>query len=94
MSDEKSKAQKEARWRKRWDAKQERIKSAKMTDLQYFLEMIDVKHRYGKWTALPIPVQIRLLIFRTGSNLRKYHAEWKNSTTHENFFYWLDYGGG
>ena len=29
-----------------------------------------------------------------GSNLRKYHVEWKNSDSHENFFYWLDYGGG
>ena len=30
----------------------------------------------------------------TGSNLRKYHAVWKNSNTRENFFYWLDYGDG
>lgn len=56
MSDEASKAQKEARRRKRWEEKQERIKSAKMMDLQYFLEMIDVKHRYGNWIDLPIPV--------------------------------------
>ena len=44
-------------------------------DLSYFLEMVDVKHRYG-------------------SNLRKYHAEWKKSSTKENFFYWLDHGEG
>ena len=44
-------------------------------DLSYFLEMVDVKHRYG-------------------SNLRKYHAEWKKSSTKENFFYWLDKGEG
>lgn len=35
-----------------------------------------------------------MFIVGAGSNLRKYHAEWKNSDTHENFFYWLDYGGG
>ena len=44
-------------------------------DLSYFLEMVDVKHRYG-------------------SNLRKYHAEWKSRPTNENFFYWLDQGEG
>lgn len=43
--------------------------------LDYFLEMVDHKHRYG-------------------SNLRRYHKEWKQSDTHENFFYWLDYGEG
>lgn len=43
--------------------------------LDYFLEMVDHKHRYG-------------------SNLRRYHVEWKQSETHENFFYWLDYGEG
>ncbi len=43
--------------------------------LEYFLEMVDHKHRYG-------------------SNLRRYHAEWKKSDTTENFFYWLDYGEG
>lgn len=31
---------------------------------------------------------------RYGSHLRKYHAEWKKRPTHENFFYWLDYGEG
>ncbi|KAI9811342.1 MAG: hypothetical protein M1827_005502 [Pycnora praestabilis] len=56
-------------------AKKERDKSAKMMDLQYFLEMVDLKHRYG-------------------SNLRAYHAEWQRSSTHENFFYWLDHGEG
>lgn len=48
---------------------------AQMMGLQYFLEMVDVKHRYG-------------------SNLRQYHSEWKKSDTKENFFYWLDFGGG
>jgi len=46
-----------------------------MMDLQYFLEMVDQKHRYG-------------------SNLRAYHEQWKKAETHENFFYWLDYGEG
>ena len=43
--------------------------------LEYFLEMVDQKHRYG-------------------SNLRRYHAEWKKTETNENFFYWLDLGEG
>ena len=42
-------------------------------DLSYFLEMVDLHHRYG-------------------SNLRKYHAEWKSRPTNENFFFWLDFG--
>lgn len=61
--------------RKRKEARLEREKIAKAMDLQYFLEMVDTKHRYG-------------------ANLRAYHAEWKKSDTHENFFYWLDQGGG
>ncbi|KAK5131399.1 hypothetical protein LTR08_000935 [Meristemomyces frigidus] len=31
---------------------------------------------------------------RYGSNLRRYHQEWKASATQENYFYWLDYGEG
>jgi hypothetical protein len=31
---------------------------------------------------------------RYGSNLRKYDAEWKDRSTQENFFYWLDCGEG
>jgi hypothetical protein len=65
----------EAFHRKRREARLEREKIAKAMDLQYFLEMVDSKHRYG-------------------SNLRAYHQEWKKSDTHENFFYWLDHGGG
>ncbi|KAJ5253120.1 hypothetical protein N7489_003530 [Penicillium chrysogenum] len=49
--------------------------TAKMMDLQYFLEMVDLKHRHG-------------------SNLRLYHMYWRNSSSKENFFYWLDYGEG
>jgi hypothetical protein len=55
--------------------KRQREKFAKTMGLDYFLEMVDHKHRYG-------------------SNLRRYHLEWKQSETHENFFYWLDYGEG
>ena len=55
--------------------KAEREKYARIMGLEYFLEMVDHKHRYG-------------------SNLRRYHAEWKKSDTNENFFYWLDYGEG
>jgi hypothetical protein len=49
--------------------------TAKMMDLQYFLEMVDLKHRHG-------------------SNLRAYHAYWRNSSSKENFFFWLDFGEG
>lgn len=53
-----------------------RRNNAKMMDLQYWLEMVDQKHRYG-------------------SNLRKYHNYWKTQTTsNQNFFYWLDQGDG
>lgn len=62
------------RERRRRD-KREREKYAKVMGLDYFLEMVDHKHRYG-------------------SNLRRYHHEWKQSESHENFFYWLDYGEG
>lgn len=55
--------------------KRRREKYAKTMGLDYFLEMVDHKHRYG-------------------SNLRRYHREWKQSQTHENFFYWLDHGEG
>lgn len=55
--------------------KAEREKHAKRMGLEYFLEMVDQKHRYG-------------------SNLRRYHQEWKKGETKENFFYWLDYGEG
>ncbi|KIV89557.1 hypothetical protein PV10_06947 [Exophiala mesophila] len=65
----------EAIKRRRAEATEARKRTAKMMDLQYFLEMVDQKHRYG-------------------SNLRKYHSYWKTADTDENFFYWLDYGGG
>ncbi|KAL5121354.1 hypothetical protein ACEQ8H_000822 [Pleosporales sp. CAS-2024a] len=61
--------------KRRAEQRAEREKTAKMMDLQYFLEMVDQKHRYG-------------------SNLRAYHEQWKKADTHENFFYWLDYGAG
>jgi len=61
--------------RRREEERMARRRYAKMMDLQYFLEMVDLKHRYG-------------------SNLHTYHEVWKKSDTHENFFYWLDYGEG
>ncbi|KAM3086100.1 hypothetical protein ACMFMG_000239 [Clarireedia jacksonii] len=70
-----SEKEREERRKKRIAEKQERQKAAKIMDLQYFLEVVDLKHRYG-------------------SNLRTYHEEWKKRDTHENFFYWLDYGEG
>ncbi|TDZ33243.1 IQ domain-containing protein IQM6 [Colletotrichum spinosum] len=72
---EESPRQKADRKRRRDEANERRKKDSKMMGLQYFLEMVDLKHRYG-------------------SNLRVYHEEWKRSDTNENFFYWLDYGGG
>jgi hypothetical protein len=61
--------------KKHLEKKEREAWRGKMMDLPYFLEMVDIKHRYG-------------------SNLRAYHAEWKKSNTHENFFYWLDHGEG
>lgn len=40
-------SQRQARREKRLAEKQERINGSKMMDLQYFLEMVDLKHRYG-----------------------------------------------
>ncbi|TVY58448.1 IQ domain-containing protein IQM6, partial [Lachnellula suecica] len=39
--------EKEAKRRRRAEEKMVRQKAAKMMDLQYFLEMVDLKHRYG-----------------------------------------------
>lgn len=46
-SESETPSQKQARREKRLQEKQERTKSAKVLDLQYFLEMVDLKHRYG-----------------------------------------------
>lgn len=48
-SDEKkrSKADRKSAKKKREEAKERRRKEAKMMGLQYFLEMVDLKHRYG-----------------------------------------------
>lgn len=69
------KIQREQTREERARKRQERITRSKAMDRQYFLEMIDTKHRYG-------------------ANLRAYHEVWMDSDTHENFFYWLDQGGG
>jgi hypothetical protein len=39
--------EREARRKRKMEQKHERRKAAKMMDLQYFLEMVDLKHRYG-----------------------------------------------
>ncbi len=92
-SDSETPSQRQARREKRWQEKQERIKSAKMLDLQYFLEMVDLKHRYG--SNLRTSVEARLAIVRTNPSISgSYHDEWKRSNTTENFFYWLDFGEG
>ncbi|ROW07949.1 hypothetical protein VMCG_03400 [Cytospora schulzeri] len=66
---------KRAAHQKREEAKVKRRNNARVMGLQYFLEMVDLKHRYG-------------------SNLRQYHEQWKQSSTKQNFFYWLDQGEG
>jgi len=73
--DHASSEDKAAQKKRKAEAKERRRKEAKAMGLAYFLEMVDLKHRYG-------------------SNLRTYHEEWRKSDTHENFFYWLDYGEG
>ena len=42
-----SRQEREAAAKKRGEATAQRKKTAKMMDLQYFLEMVDHKHRYG-----------------------------------------------
>ena len=74
-ADDTSSSENEASEEVKRDRKREREKYAKVMGLEYFLEMVDQKHRYG-------------------SNLRRYHAEWKKADTNENFFYWLDHGEG
>lgn len=68
-------AENEEHRRKRREAKRKREQNAKEMGLEYWLEMVDQRHRYG-------------------SHLRSYHAVWKASDTHDNFFYWLDEGDG
>ena len=48
----------------------------------------------GKMMDLPYFLEMVDQKHRYGSSLRAYHAEWKKSNTHENFFYWLDHGEG
>ncbi|MCJ1310895.1 hypothetical protein MMC25_004563 [Agyrium rufum] len=48
----------------------------------------------GKMMDLPYFLEMVDQKHRYGSNLRAYHTEWKTADTHENFFYWLDYGEG
>jgi hypothetical protein len=62
-SDSETPSQRQARREKRSQEKQERIKSAKMLDLQYFLEMVDLKHRYG--SNLRTSAEARFAIVRT-----------------------------
>lgn len=45
--DDMTEEQREEHRRKKAEARREREKTAKLMDLQYFLEMVDEKHRYG-----------------------------------------------
>ncbi|MCJ1430380.1 hypothetical protein MMC29_008298 [Sticta canariensis] len=87
-------SQKQARHEKRLEEKQERIKGSKMMDLQYFLEMVDLKHRYGSNLRKIPGAQSQPEPLTHGRTSGTYHAEWKRQSTLENFFYWLDYGEG
>ena len=73
--DDAASAERRKRKEKLKEDKLERVKDAKAMDMQYFLELVDLKHRYG-------------------ANLKVYHDHWLKEDTHENFFYWLDFGAG
>ena len=62
-------------WVHQLRARQGQGEYSKAMGLEYWLEMVDRKHRYG-------------------SNLLKYHKVWQDSSSQENFFYWLDEGEG
>ena len=48
----------------------------------------------GKMMDLPYFLEMIDQKHRYGTNLRAYHEQWIRADTHENFFYWLDYGEG
>ena len=52
------------------------------------------REQYAKVMGLSYFLEMVDHKHRYGSNLRRYHAEWKKADTNENFFYWLDYGEG
>ncbi|GAB1517463.1 hypothetical protein RhiXN_01813 [Rhizoctonia solani] len=55
-------------------------KNSKMLETQHWLELIDGKHRYGSNPWLLV--------------VKFYHRKWQEEDTTENFFKWLDHGGG
>lgn len=52
------------------------------------------RRKEARTLALPYFLEMVDQKHRYGTNLRSYHEIWKKSDTHENFFYWLDYGEG
>lgn len=54
----------------------------------------EVRREATKTMDLPYFLEMVDGKHRHGSNLRAYHAIWKNAPSNENFFYWLDYGEG
>ncbi|KAI0961891.1 hypothetical protein AcW1_000854 [Taiwanofungus camphoratus] len=57
--------------------------SRKRLDTQYWLELVDGKHRYGANRT-----------YGTAHYVLCYHNRWRKDNTSENFFRWLDRGGG
>ena len=53
--------ERDERRKRRVEEKMERVKAAKIMDLQYFLEMVDLKHRYGSMWKLSA---IQLLVVK------------------------------
>ncbi|CAE6525112.1 unnamed protein product [Rhizoctonia solani] len=65
--------------------------SSKMLETQHWLELIDGKHRYGSNREMFHYVCLR------GTEpgvIGYYHKKWQEEDTTENFFKWLDHGGG
>ncbi|THH33523.1 hypothetical protein EUX98_g664 [Antrodiella citrinella] len=66
----------------------------KHLETQHWLELIDGKHRYGS----NLKVNIRDSFASTLNSLllycQWYHRRWQDDNTTENFFRWLDEGGG
>ncbi|SCV72744.1 BQ2448_4281 [Microbotryum intermedium] len=77
--------------------KEEREISQQM-QAQYWLEMVDAKHRYG--TNLKVSLSQALILQRKRdltskeANMQWYHKAWNKSDSPMNFFQWLDEGPG
>ncbi|KAL7285111.1 hypothetical protein ACG7TL_000203 [Trametes sanguinea] len=67
----------------------------KHLETQHWLELIDGKHRYGSnLKVASLHDHWGSLETATDTEAQYYHARWKQEDTDENFFKWLDRGGG